>query len=111
MVPPVSLTIPLGAPVVPDVYRMYKGCSDSTGTHSATSSVAFMRLSKSPYLDGSTSRSRSVPSSSLLYLMSRGKFIAFGSLVHRESASSMIGLYLITLPGSIPALAVIISFG
>ena len=33
-VPPVSLTIPLGVPVVPDVYKIYKGWSAGTSTHS-----------------------------------------------------------------------------
>jgi hypothetical protein len=33
----VSLTIPFGAPVVPEVYSMYKGCVDLTGTQGAIS--------------------------------------------------------------------------
>jgi hypothetical protein len=30
--PPVVCTMPLGLPVVPDVYRMYSGCSLSSGS-------------------------------------------------------------------------------
>jgi len=39
IVPPVSLTIPFGYPVVPDVYRIYSGCAEGTGVHSAISLV------------------------------------------------------------------------
>jgi len=42
-VPPWSLTIPLGYPVVPEVYRTYSGCDPETGSHS-TGSANFMAV-------------------------------------------------------------------
>eukprot|EP00967_Tisochrysis_lutea_P017552 scaffold19898_cov34-Tisochrysis_lutea.AAC.3 len=41
--PPESRTTPLGAPVVPDVYRMYSGCSDGTGTQGCSSAMGSER--------------------------------------------------------------------
>jgi hypothetical protein len=41
--PPVVCTTPFGFPVVPLVYRMYSGCSESTGSAGHTSDAASMR--------------------------------------------------------------------
>ena len=99
--PPLSRTVPLGSPVVPDVYRMYRGSVAATGTQSWGSAPAIR-----------SSQSTSRPAIMCALAWGRCTMMHFSGLCRAISmAPSSNGLYSMMRSTSMPQDAETIAFG